>query len=133
MSKRDFSHQNSKEVTYYGVLMVVSFLVHLALKRVKASDNDLPDFLLGFTVALFMVSSILTIIKYRKARKEPQSPKLAKARIFVIIAVIFWLFFLVNLSKEVLEFFSQFSLLPQTKKNKHSRLSSFIFVLLISL
>ncbi|AWH73682.1 hypothetical protein DCS32_05780 [Dokdonia sp. Dokd-P16] len=107
MPRRDLTHQNSKEASYYGVLMVVSFLVHLALKRVKALDNDLPDFLLGFTVALFIASSILTIIKYFKARKEPQSPKLAKVRIFVIIAVIFWLFFLVNLSKEVLEVFSQ--------------------------
>ncbi|TVZ21537.1 hypothetical protein JM84_0411 [Dokdonia sp. Hel_I_63] len=107
MSKRDLRHQNSKEATYYGILMVISFLVHLALKRIKASDNDLPDFLLGFTVALFIASSILTIIKYLKARKEPHSPKLAKARVFVIIAVIFWLFFLMNLSKEVLEIFSQ--------------------------
>lgn len=118
MSKRDLTHQNSKEATYYGILMVISFLVHLALKRVKASDNDLPDFLLGFTVALFIASSILTIIKYLKARKEPQSPKLAKARVFVIIAVIFWLFFLMNLSKEVLEVFSQLSQLLQTKKEQ---------------
>ena len=109
MSRRDFSHQNSKEASYYGVLMVVSFIVHLALKRVKASESDLPDFLLGFTVALFIASSILTIIKYLKARKEPQSPKLAKARIFVIIAVIFWLFFLLNLSNEILGIFGQLS------------------------
>lgn len=109
MSRRDFSHQNSKEASYYGVLMVVSFIVHLALKRVKASESDLPDFLLGFTVALFIASSILTIIKYLKARKEPQSPKLAKARIFVIIAVIFWLFFLLNLSNEFLGIFNQLS------------------------
>ena len=109
MSRRDFSHQNSKEASYYGVLMVVSFIVHLALKRVKASESDLPDFLLGFTVALFIASSILTIIKYLKARKEPQSPKLAKARVFVIIAVIFWLFFLLNLFKEVLGIFNHLS------------------------
>ena len=109
MSRRDFSHQNSKEASYYGVLMVVSFIVHLALKRVKASESDLPDFLLGFTVALFIASSILTIIKYLKARKEPQSPKLAKARVFVIIAVIFWLFFLLNLSNEFLGIFNQLS------------------------
>lgn len=109
MSKRDFTHQNSKEASYYGILMIVSFFVYLALKRVKASESNLPDFLLGFTVALFIVSSILTIIKYLTARKKPQHSRLDKARVFVIIAVIFWVFFLMNLSKEVLGIFNRLS------------------------
>lgn len=105
MPKRDLTDQNAKEATYYGLMMVVSFLVYFVLNRVIESSNALPDFLTGFATAIFIVSSVFTIIKYIKARKEPHNAHLGKAKLFAGLALIFWILVLMNMSRELLNVF----------------------------
>lgn len=99
MSKRDLTYQNAKEATYYGVMMVVSFLAYFVINRVMQSSNDLPQFLSGFAVALFIVSSVFTMIKYFKSNKDSQNPSRNAAKVFTIIAVLLWITLIVTISK----------------------------------
>ncbi|TVZ52745.1 hypothetical protein [Dokdonia sp. Hel_I_53] len=102
MPKKDLAAQNSKEASYYGLIMVVSFLAWYIIDRVMQTKSDLPDFLIGFSVVLCLLSSIITIIKYVKSRKEPRTTQRNKATIFAILACIFWVLVLFKIFKTVL-------------------------------
>ncbi len=109
MSNKDLKGQNSKETTYYGIMMVISFLTYYIINRLLKYNTDLPQFLSRFAVALFVVSSTLTLKKYFKARNESQSSLKSKGLLFAIIAALFWIIFLFDLSKGFLAMLSELS------------------------